>query len=143
MGAVCYSCRDKLYGYMIYGKAISMWNIYLPFSLTAQSALCSFSFSGIYFKLLRSIRKFPFFENQLAKPTFSSLFPNVELFVASYPPPRSPLDNFCPRSKAVWCDDSLNYNMFQSWGIRKMHLILLENVFDSHLVTLVNRTQTL
>lgn len=134
MGAVCFSCTDKLYGYMIHGEAISMWNIYLPFSLTTQSGLCSLSFSSIYLKPSRNIIKFQFFENQLAKPFFSSLFPNVELFIASYPPPRSPLDNFCPRSKAVWCDGSLNINTFHSWRIRIMHLILLETVFDSHLV---------
>lgn len=77
MCVTCFSCTDKLYGYMIHGKAVSMLNIYLPFSLTVQSTLWSLSSSGIYLKPPRSFRKSPFFEK---KASFFLCFPKCGTF---------------------------------------------------------------
>lgn len=105
--------------------------------------ICSVLFSDIYLKPQRSIRKFHFsFENQLAKPIFPLFSQMWNFFVASYPLPRWPLNNFCLSSKAVLCNGNLRINTFHSWRIRNMHVILLETVFNSHLITLDSRKQT-
>lgn len=114
-----------LYVLAVWVHDIWQGSIYVKYLLTflcwdLQSALCSLPFSNIYLKPPRSIRKFSLFRKQLAKGNIFSLFPNVELFVAFYSSPRSPLDSFCPRSKAFVYDGSLKMNTFHSWRIRNM-----------------------
>lgn len=141
VSAVWFICTDKLYAYMIYGLFQYLCET-LTFSLTAQPTLSSFSISGTYLKPPRIIRMFQCFGNKLEKPLFPSCLQNVELYVAPYPFPRSHLDNFCPQSKRVSCDGSLSVNTFYTWRVRKMHLMLLGTVIDSHLVNLVYRKET-
>lgn len=112
MSAAWFICTCKFYACMIYDLFQYLCEIF-TFSLTAQPDLCSFFISGTYLKPPKIIRKFQCFENKLAKPLFPSL-PNVELFVASYPSPRSHLDNFFLQSKTILGDASLSIKTFYS-----------------------------
>lgn len=136
---VVYSYTQIICMHDIWLISTSMWNIYLQLDCTAWS-LVIFHLRRL-FETSKNHQKVSMFQKQVRKSLFPSL-PNVELFVAPYPSPRSHLDNFCPQSKTVLCDACLSIQTFYSWRIRKMHLILLGTVFDSHLVNLVYRKET-
>lgn len=80
-GAVYFSCTEKLYGYMVYSKTISMQDIYLPFSLIAQSTLYSLYFSDILLRPPRGIRKSSFWKPLALFYFFSPLFSQVWNFL--------------------------------------------------------------
>lgn len=137
---VVYLYRQIICIHNIWLISISMWNTDFQLDCTAYS-LFIFHLWHL-FETSKNHQNVSMFWKQVRKTTFSILFAKCGAFCSPLSISKSHLDNFCPQSKRVSCDGSLSVNTFYTWRVRKMHLMLLGTVIDSHLVNLVYRKET-